>query len=150
MSESILIVDDDITIVNLLEKLLKFNDFETRVAYSGREALRFIKNDPPDLVLLDIMMPEMDGFQVLIELRGDPATNQMPVVLLTALDDDGHTLGDWVRKTDGYVTKPFEPSELIAVVRMVLDRSLEERAQERAKRVDSLLEMLERVEEGRI
>ncbi|MFW6113675.1 MAG: response regulator [Actinomycetota bacterium] len=93
------------------------------------------------------MMPKMDGYQVLVELRSDPSTQRLPVVLLSALDDDEHILKGWVRETDGYVTKPFDPNKLIGTIRTVLDRSYEERTRERARRVDSLLEMLERVED---
>lgn len=146
MAERILIVDDDATMVNLLFAVLEFEGFEAIKALSGMEALRMIEEERPDLVLLDIMMPEMDGFEVLASLRKDPATKKLPVVMLTARTEDRDVFEGWRRGADEYVTKPFDPQRLVEVIRDVLARSYEERLEERARRVDELIYLLERID----
>jgi two-component system alkaline phosphatase synthesis response regulator PhoP len=143
MTEKILIIDDDATMVNLLSTILEIDGFDTKKALSGREALQELSNELPDLVLLDIMMPEMDGFEVLAQLRGDPATVKLPIIMLTARTDDKDIFEGWRRGADEYVTKPFDPHELVLTIRKVLSKSMEERLEERTQRVESLLEILE-------
>jgi|GEM_PF-747076 len=147
MEEKILIVDDDPTMVTLLATLLEIDGFEVLEALSGEEALRTIREDPPDLVLLDIMMPEMDGFEVLAILRDHPSTEKLPVIMLTARTDDKDIFQGWRRGADEYVTKPFNPRELMETIRVVLSRSVEERLEERAQRVESLMEILQKIED---
>ena len=146
--EKILIVDDDPTMVTLLATLLEIDGFEAQTALSGNEALLTIREDPPDLVLLDIMMPEMDGFEVLSIIRDHPSTEKLPVIMLTARTDDKDIFQGWRRGADEYITKPFEPRKLIDIIRVVLSRSVEERQKERAQQIDSLLEMLHRMEDN--
>ena len=146
--EKILIVDDDPTMVTLLATLLEIDGFEAQTALSGNEALLTIREDPPDLVLLDIMMPEMDGFEVLSIIRDHPSTEKLPVIMLTARTDDKDIFQGWRRGADEYITKPFDPRKLIDIIRVVLSRSVEERQKERAQQIDSLLEMLHRMEDN--
>jgi len=148
MGEDILIVDDDETMVNLLSTVLEFEGYRTRKALSGKEALEAISEEPPRLVLLDIMMPGMDGFEVLASLRGDPSTEDIPVIMLTARTDDRDMFEGWRRGADEYVTKPFDPHVLVEVIEKVLSKSYQERLEERAKQVDYLLEVLQKIEEG--
>ncbi|MDY6796235.1 MAG: response regulator [Actinomycetota bacterium] len=144
MKEKVLIVDDDATIVNLLATILEMDGFQPCKASSGEEAFESIDKEPPDLVLLDIMMPEMDGLEFLSRLRSNPMTEQIPVVILTVLSDREDVLEGWLRKADGYVTKPFDPRELEKTLRNVLDRSEDERVQERARRLQQLRESVRR------
>ena len=121
--ERILVVDDDPDILQFVQMNLELEGFETSVAESGRAALQLARERPPDLVLLDVMMPEMDGLTVLRHLRNDPPTANVPVIILTAkaLAEDrvkGLHLG-----ADDYITKPFELEELIARVRSVMRRA---------------------------
>ncbi|MGQ9475558.1 MAG: response regulator transcription factor [Actinomycetota bacterium] len=146
MAERILIVDDDATMVNLLSTVLEFEGFQAIKALSGMEALRMIEEERPDLVLLDIMMPDMDGFEVLATLRNDPATEKLPVVMLTARSEDRDVFEGWRRGADEYVTKPFDPQRLVEVIRDVLARSYEERLEERVRRVDELISLLEKID----
>jgi len=146
MAERILIVDDDATMVNLLSTILEIDGFVTRKALSGREALEELAKELPDLVLLDIMMPEMDGFEVLARLRDNPSTEKLPIIMLTARTDDKDIFEGWRRGADEYVTKPFDPRELVMTIRTVLSRSIEERLAERTQRVESLLEVLQNIE----
>lgn len=146
MGEKILIVDDDATMVNLLSTILEIDGFEARAALSGKEAFEVLSNGLPDLILLDIMMPEMNGFEVLARLRGDPLTEKLPIIMLTARTDDKDIFEGWKRGADEYVTKPFDPRALVETIRTVLSRSLEQRIAERSHHVESLLEILQKVE----
>ncbi|MDY6796236.1 MAG: response regulator [Actinomycetota bacterium] len=148
MNEKILIVDDDATMVNLLAAILEMEGFEARKTLSGAEAMEALEGGGIDLVLLDIMMPGMDGFQVLKRIRDTPAMEKLPVIVLTALLEKEHALRSWRLKADEYVTKPYDPQELIDVIGDVLARSVEERTEERVRRIESLLELLEKVEGG--
>ena len=123
MSERILVVDDDPDILQFVRLNLELDGFAVELAGGGREALEFAAASPPDLMLLDVMMPEIDGLTVLRRLRSDPTTANIPVIVLTArsLAEDrvkGLDLG-----ADDYITKPFDLEELIARVRTVLRRS---------------------------
>ena len=123
MQERILVVDDDPDILQFVRVNLEVEGYEAEAAENGRLALDTAKDSPPDLVLLDVMMPEMDGLTVLRRLRSAPATANVPVILLTAkaLAEDrvkGLNLG-----ADDYITKPFDVEELVARVRSVLRRA---------------------------
>ncbi len=147
MAEKILIVDDDATMVNLLSTVLEFEGYETRKALSGKEALESIDGDPPDVVLLDIMMPGMDGFEVLARLRGNASTEKLPVIMLTARTEDKDIFEGWRRGADEYVTKPFDPRDLVETIKGVLARSYEERLEERAQQVEFLLSLMYEIDE---
>ena len=117
----LLVVDDEPTILELLAGTLRFAGFDVQTAISGAEALRAAAADRPDLILLDVMMPDCDGFEVVRRIRsGGP---RVPVIFLTARDNvhdrvNGLTLGG-----DDYVTKPFSLDEVLARIRAVLRRS---------------------------
>ncbi len=147
MGAKILIVDDDATMVNLLSTLLELDGFQPVKALSGYEALELIKSDPPDLVLLDIMMPEMDGFQVLSHIREDPKTEKLPVIMLTAKNDDKDIFEGWNKGADEYVTKPFDPRKLVEIIQTVLSRTYDERLEERARHVEYLLDLIRIIDE---
>jgi diguanylate cyclase (GGDEF)-like protein len=123
MSERILVVDDDPDILQFVQMNLELDGFRVDVADGGQAALEKAAERPPDLMLLDIMMPEIDGLTVLRRMRSDPSTASVPVIILTArsLAEDrvkGLDLG-----ADDYITKPFDLEELVARVRTVLRRS---------------------------
>ncbi|MEN8040292.1 MAG: response regulator [Actinomycetota bacterium] len=123
MTERILVVDDDPDILQFVQMNLELDGFEVDLAGGGREALEKAGAAPPDLMLLDVMMPEIDGLTVLRRMRSDPQTANIPVIVLTArsLAEDrvkGLDLG-----ADDYITKPFDLEELIARIRTVLRRS---------------------------
>jgi DNA-binding response OmpR family regulator len=147
MKEKILIVDDDETMVNLLATILEIEGFTAWKALDGQSALDLMSRELPDLVLLDIMMPGIDGFEVLARLRSDPRTEELPVIMLTARSDDRDIFEGWKKGADEYVTKPFDPRKLMEVIRGVLRSSHEERLERRARKVESLLEILAQLEE---
>jgi len=148
MAEKILIVDDDATMIKLLATILEIEGYQALEALSGDEALKVIAEEKPDLILLDIMMPELDGLEVLDMLRGDAATRHLPVVMLTARVEDEDIYEGWRRGADEYVTKPFEPKVLIETISKVLSRSVEERLEERKRNVSTLFQEMQGAEGG--
>ena len=120
MTKQVLIVDDEQNIAISVEFLMRREGFEVSVARDGEEGLAAIRGLRPDLVLLDVMMPKLDGFQVCKAVRGDPALAAVRIVMLTAKGrqaeiDKGLSLG-----ADAYIPKPFSTSELVAKVNELL------------------------------
>ncbi len=124
MSSRVLIVEDEPDIRELVVHHLKREGYQVSVAASGEEALRQVQASPPDLVLLDLMMPAMNGLEVCRRLRQDPVTASLPIVMLTAKGDEVDRVLGLEIGADDYVVKPFSPKELLARVRAVLRRSL--------------------------
>jgi DNA-binding response OmpR family regulator len=147
--QKVLIVDDDEAMVNLLATILGTEGFEAEKARSAREALEDIFENRPDLILLDVMMPEMDGFKFLAMIRSNPVTETVPVVILTVLGDEKNMLEGFRKEADEYITKPFDPQALVGILREVLSRSHEERVEERARRIEALQAMIGKLEEGK-
>lgn len=116
----ILVVDDEPPIVRLVRAKLRIDGYEVLTANRGEEALQIMKADTPDLVVLDVMMPEMDGFETLRRIRQQ---SSVPVVMLTARGGDADKLKGLQTGADDYVTKPFNPDELEARIAAVLRRS---------------------------
>ena len=119
----ILIVEDDPTSAKLLEELLATDEYHTEVAASGPEALGRARRGPPDLILLDVRMPDMDGFEVCRQLKADARTAAVPVLMVTALDNSRDKEEGLNAGADDYVTKPFGLAELRSRIRAVLRRS---------------------------
>jgi len=116
----VLIVDDERHNRDLLEVMLKPEGFLLLSAANGEEALAIVERQPPDLVLLDVMMPGMDGYQVLVLLKGNPATNSIPVIMLTALDDRNARMHGLSAGAEDFLTKPVDRAELCVRVRNLL------------------------------
>ena len=116
----LLVVDDDPVIVELLRINFEIEGFEVLSASDGEEGLRRARSEQPDLVLSDIMMPRLDGLQLLSRLRADPATATLPVVLLSAKAQHAEVEQGMALGAADYVTKPFDPLELIDRVNAVL------------------------------
>ncbi|HXF37003.1 MAG TPA: response regulator [Actinomycetota bacterium] len=126
---SILVVDDDPFISRLLQIELEASGFEVRTAPDGPRALALAQERCPDLVLADVMMPEMDGFELTRRLRQDPRTAGVPVIMLTARGMSADKLEGFSAGADDYIVKPFDTPELLARIRGVIRRSREMRAQ---------------------
>ena len=120
MAQKILIVDDEKAIVDILEFNLKREGYETLKAYDGREGLRMGREENPDLILLDIMLPHMDGFEVCKTLR-DGGSN-VPIIMLTAREEETDKVFGLESGADDYITKPFSMRELMARVRSNMRR----------------------------
>lgn len=134
----ILVVDDDPTMVKLINVNLKLNNYSVVEAVSGEQALEVIQTEPLDLVVLDIMMPGVDGWEVLRRIRSNTETQEMPVILVTAKTQDSDVIRGWELGADEYVIKPFNPLLLVEVIKMVLDRSYDERLERRRKQKEKL------------
>ncbi|WP_025323085.1 winged helix-turn-helix domain-containing protein [Deferrisoma camini] len=119
----ILVVDDEEDLVDLVAYNLEAAGFETAQALTGHEALRAAAEVRPDLVVLDVMLPDLQGFEVLRILRSRDATREVPVILLTARGGEPDRLAGFELGADDYVVKPFSPRELVARVRAVLKRA---------------------------
>jgi diguanylate cyclase (GGDEF)-like protein len=126
--ESLLVVDDDPFIARLLEIELKAAGYDVRVASDGEQALAAAQERPPQLVLADVMMPNMDGFELTRRLRQDPRTATVSVIMLTARGLSADKLEGFAIGADDYIVKPFDTPELLARIRGVLNRASDKRA----------------------
>ncbi|MBS1705891.1 MAG: response regulator [Armatimonadetes bacterium] len=120
MPSKILVCDDERHIVRLIQVNLEKQGYQIVTAYDGKEGLEKIKAEKPDLVVLDVMMPYMDGFEVLKNLRREPSTESLPVIMLTAKAQDKDVFEGYHYGADMYLTKPFNPMELISFVKRIL------------------------------
>ena len=121
MPKKILAVDDEKHIVRLVQVNLERAGYEVVTAFDGKEALDKVRDENPDLVVLDVMMPYMDGFEVLQTLRRNPETRDIPVIMLTAKAQDQDVFKGWQSGVDCYLTKPFNPMELLSFVKRIFD-----------------------------
>jgi two-component system OmpR family response regulator len=121
---TILVVDDEPDIRKILEILLESNGYATLNADSGKTALSTIAKQRPDLILLDIIMPEMDGYQVARQLREDPVTQNLPIIMISGRNEDVDEILGLELGADDYIRKPFEPVLVLARVKACLRRSM--------------------------
>jgi DNA-binding response OmpR family regulator len=112
----VVVADDDPDIVDILTFNLTTAGYEVTSAADGVEALELVRASMPDLVVLDIMMPRMDGLEALAALKGDEATKEIPVVMLTAKTSDADQWAGWEAGADYYITKPFDLDELLRFI----------------------------------
>ena len=120
MARRILIADDEPDIVTSLEFLMRGGDYEVRVAINGEEALRLAESFRPDVVLLDVMMPQKSGFEVCQKIRANPALQEIKIIMLTAKGRDAERDRGLNLGANAYVTKPFSTKELMNTVRGLL------------------------------
>ena len=118
----ILVVEDEEDILELVSYNLQKEGYQITRAMSGEKALQSVEDDPPQLILLDLMLPEIDGLEVCRRLKRDPETGTIPIVMLTAKGEESDIIAGLEMGADDYVTKPFSPRVLIARVRAVLRR----------------------------
>jgi two-component system, OmpR family, alkaline phosphatase synthesis response regulator PhoP len=117
----ILAVDDERNILRLVEVNLNRAGYRVSTAMDGQEALEKIRAERPDMVVLDWMMPRMDGFALLRTLKANPDTQGIPVIMLTAKAQDKDIFAGWQAGADVYLSKPFNPAELLLFVRKILE-----------------------------
>lgn len=121
----VLVVEDDPALIELLRFLLEREGLQVTVARDGLEALDQLAAHPPDLMLLDLRLPKLEGMDVLWEIRNNPQWQALPVIILSVDDSPRTMLQGWQLGVDGYFVKPFDPDELLRVVRRVLSLSCE-------------------------
>ena len=127
--KKILAVDDERHIVRLVQVNLERAGYQVLTAFDGKEAMKKVEADKPDLIVLDVMMPHMDGFEVLKRLKSDDKTKNIPVVMLTAKAQDADVFRGWASGVDCYLTKPFNPIELLTFVKRIFE-SYDDNAQD--------------------
>ncbi len=136
---TIMVVDDNADLVEIVRITLNAKGFNVRCAYSGKELFTSLEELKPDLILLDIMMPQMNGLEALTLLRGDPSTASIPVILLTAKVLYEDVLGGYKMGADYYITKPFDSAQLISGIKFLLngDQSHSEGSLDKVQRHDN-------------
>jgi len=123
--KKVLLVDDDVEFCEATKLLLESKGCEVAVAHNGKEGLEKVRAEPPNLVILDVMMPEMNGYDVCVVLKADPKLKRIPVILLTGVDQSifkttySQQMG-LMTEADDYIAKPVEPEELVKRVRELL------------------------------
>ena len=152
MAQKILVVDDDRQIARLVTSYLQQAGYDVNTAYDGETALAQVHHDRPDLLILDLMLPDRDGWDVTRAIRADQTTADLPVIMLTARVEDTDKIVGLELGADDYVTKPFNPREVVARVRAVLRRASGATASVHALRVGDIVMDIDRHEvvvEGR-
>ncbi len=124
-SHKILVCDDEKNIRRLVQVNLERAGYKVVTASDGKEALQQVVKERPELIVLDIMMPYMDGFEVLQNLRRNASTREIPVFMLTAKSQDSDIFRGWQSGVDCYLTKPFTPVELVSFVNRIFDTTVD-------------------------
>ena len=119
MPLKVLVCDDERHIVRLIQVNLERQGYTVVTAFDGKEGLEKIRSEKPNLVVLDVMMPYMDGFEVLKTIRREPETENLPVIMLTAKAQDKDVFEGYHYGADMYLTKPFNPMELVTFVKRI-------------------------------
>jgi DNA-binding response OmpR family regulator len=119
----VLVVEDDRDIADLVERYLQKAGFSIELVSSGRDALKAVAGRPPDVLILDLMLPHVDGLEICRAVRSDPRTAAVPIIMLTARADESERIVGLEIGADDYVAKPFSPNELVARVRALLRRT---------------------------
>jgi len=122
----ILIIDDDPQTVKLIKFVLEKDHYSTISAKDGEEGLRMARKRKPDLIVLDLMLPEIDGYQVCETLKTDSNTKEIPIIVLTALDTGPDFEKALEKKADWYITKPFEAQHLLKRVNYLIEKRKED------------------------
>ena len=152
MAATILVVDDEPSIVRLVTATLESKGYEVIPAYDGEEALVKVKHHKPDLIILDIMMPHMDGREARKRLLDDPETAEIPVIHLSAVGDFEKQLNAVEGGITDYVTKPFTPADLAERVKDILDPTKRElvlkEAKQKEARLRTMVEIMHRKRES--
>ena len=122
MSKKILVVDDNVDSIMILRSILESQGYSVRTAQSGLDALDLLTHEVPDLVLLDVMMPQMSGIEVLERIKTTHATSRVPVIMVTAKIQDEDVMTGYQHGADYYITKPCTAKQLLYGIGLVLDR----------------------------
>jgi two-component system alkaline phosphatase synthesis response regulator PhoP/two-component system response regulator VicR len=123
MAQKVLVCDDERHIVRLIQVNLERHGYQVVTAFDGKEGLEKIRIEKPNCVVLDVMMPYMDGFEVLKNLRREPETEHIPVIMLTAKAQDKDVFEGYHYGADMYLTKPFNPMELVTFVKRITENT---------------------------
>jgi len=139
MNELIAVVDDEPDIAELVSLHLKKARFEVKTFLNGNKFYDFLSRTKPDLIVLDLLLPDIDGLEICKDLKSNPELKEIPIIMLTAKGEEMDKILGLELGADDYVTKPFSPRELLARVKAVLRRGKEDKKSEKIKIGDSLL-----------
>jgi len=121
---TVVYIEDDLEMIDLVSLILNRKGFQVKGAHGGQNGLDMILQDPPDLVLLDLMMPGMDGWEVYQQIKANEKINHLPVIIITAKAQDiDKVLGLHIAKVDDYICKPFSPKDLLDSVERIISQS---------------------------
>jgi len=127
MSKRIMIIEDDQDVIDTLLMVLKMNKYEVDVAYDGRQGVQKIKQNKPDLLILDLTMPVMDGWAVMIAVKKDPVYSTIPIMVVTSSKEMQHIEKARKLGVQSYCVKPFEPQKIVKIInRLLSDQDSEE------------------------
>jgi two-component system, OmpR family, phosphate regulon response regulator PhoB len=135
MPPKVLIVDDEVDLVRLVQYNLEREGFQVLTAYDGKTTFTRIKEQKPDLLILDLMLPDMSGIKICQQIKDDPKTKALPIIMLTARSSENDRVSGFEAGADDYVVKPFSPKELVLRVKAMLGRTLHQRP-EAAPRIE--------------
>jgi len=135
MSKQVLIIEDDKDIANLISHYLAKEGFIPVTAFDGEEALWQLKTKIPSLIILDLMLPRKDGYEVIRQLKKNTSTTEIPVIMLTAKSDEIDRILGLELGADDYITKPFSPRELVARIKAVMRRTEKEPQTDKTKKI---------------
>ncbi|MBE7535388.1 MAG: response regulator [Anaerolineales bacterium] len=122
MKKSILCIEDEAEMIDLMRLILSRKGYNVRGAPGGAEGLQMIRNEKPDLILLDLMMPDMDGWEVYQQIKAEESSKDIPVIIVTAKAQNiDRVLGLHIAKVNDYIAKPFTPQELLHSIEKVLE-----------------------------
>ncbi len=138
MARKIAIVDDEPDICNLVSLHLSKASFQVEQFEDSESLLSFLRNDIPDLIILDLMLPDADGFEICKQLKGDAKYSEIPIIMLTAKGEETDKVLGLELGADDYVTKPFSPKELVARVKAVLRRNTRKEGSRKITAADSI------------
>ncbi|AFZ37804.1 two component transcriptional regulator, LuxR family [Stanieria cyanosphaera PCC 7437] len=136
-SKKLLLIDDDPNLILLVKDYLEFRGYNVMTAENGREALDLLEQSIPDMIICDVMMPEMDGYSLVQHIRQEPRTNRIPVLFLSAKGQSQDRVKGLNEGADVYMVKPFEPEELVAQVESSLNQ-IKRWEQGRARGIDGV------------
>lgn len=120
MAKKILIVDDEPNLVKILESRLKSNGYEVISAFDGQQGLDRVRQDKPDLVILDLMLPQLHGYEVCKQLRADTVHKDIPIVMLTASGKAADIQEGLLHGANAYIAKPFQPEALLGIIKALI------------------------------
>ena len=138
MSKKIAVIEDNKTNIKLIRYQLEMEDFDVHIEETGAAGLKMIKNQKPDMVILDIGLPDIDGFELCKTLRQDKVTKDYPIIMLTAKGDDRDKIEGLKLGADDYITKPYNADELILRIKNLLTRSIKYKENNGFKKVKEL------------
>jgi two-component system alkaline phosphatase synthesis response regulator PhoP len=136
--QKILIIEDDKDIVYILKSILELEGYHISFALDGKEGLEMAKTEIPDIIILDLILPDIDGYEICKEIRRDASFEKTHIVMLTAKSGTMDELAGMIDGADDYIAKPFNPLDVVETIKYVLTRDDKEGEEEKKKKIDRL------------